>query len=152
MHLLPQVSLHSSRPLPDLSQSFHAQVTHSLILRSNVHRGLFTEDNFEDHRLTAPRLPISANNPPSSSQLEEKNKGPTSVKVKKLTRGGSDEGDKLLDYVVSTARMGRNGGWRDTVLIHSMAQEMGAADAIEKGYLHQLSGFLLPLSPSRPPY
>lgn len=57
-----------------------------------------------------------------------------SVRVKKLKRGASSEADKLLDYLVRSVRLLRS--W--PLLTHVHHQELGATEAIEKGYLHQL--------------
>ncbi|GAA6054568.1 hypothetical protein JCM3770_006036 [Rhodotorula araucariae] len=91
-------------------------------------RGLLSEDSFEDYKLLAPRPPISRSDSSAAVSKEEKEKSnaPSSVRVKKLKRGSSVEADKLLDYL-----------------------ELGATEAIEKGYLHQLI-FAIYLDPDEP--
>ncbi|BGP46103.1 hypothetical protein JCM10450v2_001943 [Rhodotorula kratochvilovae] len=91
-------------------------------------RGLLPEDSFEDYKLLAPRPPVSRSNSSAAASKEDKEKSnaPSSVRVKKLKRGASVEADKLLDYL-----------------------ELGATEAIEKGYLHQLI-FAIYLDPDEP--
>ncbi|KAI5474782.1 meiosis-specific protein HOP1 [Pseudohyphozyma bogoriensis] len=89
-------------------------------------RSLFSDEHFVDNKLEAPRAPISDSNPPSSSQVEKTKQGPQTVRVKKLDRGVSKEGDKYLDWI-----------------------EKGAADALEKNYLQQLV-LAIYLDPSEP--
>ncbi|BGP38010.1 hypothetical protein JCM10449v2_001937 [Rhodotorula kratochvilovae] len=91
-------------------------------------RGLLPEDSFEDYKLLAPRPPVSRSNSSTTVSKEEREKSnaPSSVRVKKLKRGASVEADKLLDYL-----------------------ELGATEAIEKGYLHQLI-FAIYLDPDEP--
>ncbi|KAL8284190.1 hypothetical protein RQP46_004939 [Phenoliferia psychrophenolica] len=92
-------------------------------------RGLLSDENFEEHRIEAPRLgpaPPPSDVPLTSSQSDDKKKGTQSVKVKRITRGYSGEADKILDWI-----------------------ELGAADALEKGYLHQLV-FAIYLDPENP--
>ncbi|GJN88507.1 hypothetical protein Rhopal_001473-T1 [Rhodotorula paludigena] len=90
-------------------------------------RGLLPEDSFEDYKLLAPRPPVSRSSTTGKDD-EDKSKQaqPSSVRVKKLRRGVSLEADKLLDYL-----------------------ELGATQAIEKGYLHQLI-FAIYLDPDDP--
>ncbi|BGP22867.1 meiosis-specific protein HOP1 [Rhodotorula toruloides] len=91
-------------------------------------RGLLPEDSFEDYKLLAPRLPVSRSSSKKDRSAEDtaKENTPSSVRVKKLKRGTSSEADKLLDYL-----------------------EVGATEAIEKGYLHQLV-FAIYLDPHEP--
>ncbi|GAA5996305.1 uncharacterized protein JCM10292_007522 [Rhodotorula paludigena] len=90
-------------------------------------RGLLPEDSFEDYKLLAPRPPVSRSSTTGKDD-EDKSKPAqaSSVRVKKLRRGVSLEADKLLDYL-----------------------ELGATQAIEKGYLHQLI-FAIYLDPDDP--
>ncbi|BGP13935.1 hypothetical protein JCM10213_003851 [Rhodosporidiobolus nylandii] len=88
-------------------------------------RGLFPEEAFDDHKLLAPRPPLSR----SSTATDDAKAGddaPSSVRVKKLKRGSSGEVDKLLDWL-----------------------DKGATEAIEKGYLQQLI-FAIYLDPNDP--
>ncbi|BGO97761.1 Meiosis-specific protein HOP1 [Rhodotorula toruloides] len=90
-------------------------------------RGLLPEDSFEDYKLLAPRPPVSrSSSKRDRSEDPAKENTPSSVRVKKLKRGASSEADKLLDYL-----------------------EVGATEAIEKGYLHQLV-FAIYLDPEEP--
>ncbi|ORY58681.1 HORMA domain-domain-containing protein [Leucosporidium creatinivorum] len=89
-------------------------------------RGIFDEDSFEEAQILAPRLPVSSSNPAGSQKAEQKKGETTSVKVKRLLRGRSEEADKLLDFL-----------------------ERGAADAIRQGYLSQLI-LAIYLDPSQP--
>ncbi|KPV75942.1 uncharacterized protein RHOBADRAFT_52950 [Rhodotorula graminis WP1] len=91
-------------------------------------RGLLPEESFEDFKLLAPRPPVSRSSTSRALTADEKAKSsaPSSVRVKKLKRGASVEADKLLDYL-----------------------ELGATEAIEKGYLHQLV-FAIYLDPDQP--
>ncbi|GAA5868512.1 hypothetical protein JCM8547_006296, partial [Rhodosporidiobolus lusitaniae] len=91
-------------------------------------RGIFPEDAFDDHKLLAPRPPLTRNGTKGQASEQEKEKNDTllSVKVKELKRGSSVEVDKLMDYV-----------------------DKGATEAIEKGYLHQLI-FAIYLDPDDP--
>ncbi|GAA5978427.1 hypothetical protein JCM10908_004351 [Rhodotorula pacifica] len=93
-------------------------------------RGLLPEDSFADYRLVARRPPDLQS--ASGSQKQGGKEGATTeddytyVRVKKLKRGVSPETNKLLDYL-----------------------EVGAAQAIEKGYLHKLV-FAIYLDPDNP--
>ncbi|GAA5835284.1 hypothetical protein JCM9279_004495 [Rhodotorula babjevae] len=91
-------------------------------------RGLLPEDSFEDFKLLAPRPPASRTSSSKAMTDDDKAKSnaASSVRVKKLKRGASVEADKLLDYL-----------------------ELGATEAIEKGYLHQLV-FAIYLDPDQP--
>ncbi|GEM10164.1 meiosis-specific protein HOP1 [Rhodotorula toruloides] len=76
------------------------------------------EDSLEDLQI-APRPPVSRSSSKwDCSEDPAKENTPLSVRVKKLKRGASSEADKLLNYL-----------------------EVGAPEAIEKGYLHQLVAF-----------
>ncbi|GAA5843567.1 hypothetical protein JCM5353_007487 [Sporobolomyces roseus] len=83
-------------------------------------RGLFPEDSFSDAVILAPRPPDTRG---KGKGKEDK---PSTVRVKRLKRGASGEGDKLLNYI-----------------------EVGASEALEKGYLHQLI-FAIYLDPDEP--
>ncbi|GAA5960528.1 hypothetical protein JCM8115_003209 [Rhodotorula mucilaginosa] len=91
-------------------------------------RGLLPEESFTDCKLVARRPPDLLSD--SQLQKEQGKKPPqdeyTSVRVKKLKRGSSPETNKLIDYL-----------------------ELGAAQAIEKGYLHKLV-FVIYLDPDEP--
>ncbi|GAA6000946.1 hypothetical protein JCM10207_007337 [Rhodosporidiobolus poonsookiae] len=89
-------------------------------------RGLFPEEAFDDHKLLAPRPPLSRDNTAAKHSTQKKDDTPMSVRVKKLRRGTSVEADKLMDYL-----------------------DKGATEAIEKGYLHQLI-FAIYLDPDHP--
>ncbi|GAA5820487.1 hypothetical protein JCM10212_003815 [Sporobolomyces blumeae] len=94
-------------------------------------RGLFTEEAFEDCKLLAPR-PASHRSTTTTTTADKDANGltredkPSSVRIKKLRRGGSSEGDKLLNYL-----------------------DLGATEALEKGYLQQLV-FAIYLDPANP--
>ena len=87
-------------------------------------RSLFSDENFEDTSISAPR----PNNPgpPPASQKDDQVKGISSVKVKTLKRGISEGADKVIDAI-----------------------QIGASDAIKRGYLHQLM-FAIYLDPDQP--
>ncbi|KWU44924.1 DNA-binding protein [Rhodotorula sp. JG-1b] len=91
-------------------------------------RGLLPEESFTDCKLVARRPPDLLSD--TQLQKEQGKKPPqdeyTSVRVKKLKRGSSPETNKLIDYL-----------------------EVGAAEAIEKGYLHKLV-FVIYLDPDEP--
>ncbi|POY70179.1 hypothetical protein BMF94_6762 [Rhodotorula taiwanensis] len=93
-------------------------------------RGLLPEDAFADNKLAA--LRTTSLRSKSAAEVGAQSKvqpGPddyTYVRVKKIKRGATTEGDKLLDYL-----------------------ELGAAEAIEKGYLHKLV-FAIYLDPDEP--
>lgn len=65
-------------------------------------RGIFDEDSFSEAQIIAPRAPISSNNPAESQKAEQKKGDTTSVKVKRLLRGHSEQADNLLDFLVSS--------------------------------------------------
>lgn len=56
-----------------------------------------------DSKIEAPRPPLSSHDSSGGGARgsDEKRNAPSTVRVKKLSRGKSDEGDKLLDYLVS---------------------------------------------------
>ncbi|GAA5888062.1 hypothetical protein JCM6882_000268 [Rhodosporidiobolus microsporus] len=89
-------------------------------------RGLFPEEAFDDRKLLAPRPPMTRKDTNAKEEARAKDDGPSSVRVKQLKRGSSDEVDKLMDYL-----------------------DKGAAEAIEKGYLQQLI-FAIYLDPEEP--
>ncbi|GAA5859210.1 hypothetical protein JCM1840_003801 [Sporobolomyces johnsonii] len=78
-------------------------------------RGLFPEESFDDHKLLAPRPPVSRSDGHKSDGQVKDDLPPSSVRFKKLKRGATTESDKLLNYL-----------------------DLGASAALEKGYLHQL--------------
>ncbi|KAK4705257.1 hypothetical protein P7C70_g943, partial [Phenoliferia sp. Uapishka_3] len=60
-------------------------------------RGLLPDENFEDTRISAPRLAgVDLNAFPASSQGDKKLQ---TVKVKKIIRGFSDEADRIMDWI-----------------------------------------------------
>jgi meiosis-specific protein len=65
-------------------------------------RGIFDENSFSEAQILAPRAPVSSSNPAGSQKAEQKKGDTTSVKVKRLLRGRSEEADKLLDFLVSS--------------------------------------------------
>lgn len=78
-----------------------------LMISSMSHgRGLLPDENFEDVRISAPRLGPAppSDRAPTSSQSDDKKKGIQSVKVKQIARGYSSEADKILDWIVSRRR------------------------------------------------
>ncbi|GAA6016341.1 hypothetical protein JCM8202_005573 [Rhodotorula sphaerocarpa] len=93
-------------------------------------RGLLPEESFSECKLVAPRPPGYSRTKSSQSDKggakSVSDQDYTSVRVKKLKRGSSIEADKLLDYL-----------------------ELGASEAIEKGFLHKLV-FAIYLDPDEP--
>ncbi|GAA5904922.1 Hop1p [Sporobolomyces salmoneus] len=85
-------------------------------------RGLFDEDSFEDAKLEAPRPTDTIRR----GRDKEKSDKPSTVRIKKLKRGGCESANKLLDWI-----------------------ELGVTDGIEKGYLHRLV-FAIYLDPEDP--
>ncbi|GAA5862196.1 hypothetical protein JCM3774_004818 [Rhodotorula dairenensis] len=91
-------------------------------------RGLLPEESFSDCKLVAKRPPdllakAQSQQPQGKHPAQDEY---TSVRVKQLKRGTSPETDRLVDYL-----------------------EVGAAQAIEKGYLHKLV-FAIYLDPDEP--
>ncbi|GAA6001912.1 hypothetical protein JCM5350_007448, partial [Sporobolomyces pararoseus] len=88
-------------------------------------RGLFDEDSFEDAKLEAPR-PFDTTTLVRGGKDKEKLEKPSTVRIKRLKRGGCESADKLIDWL-----------------------ELGVSDGIEKGYLHRLI-FAIYLDPEDP--
>ncbi|GAA6016646.1 hypothetical protein JCM11491_006030 [Sporobolomyces phaffii] len=89
-------------------------------------RGLFDEDSFEDAKLEAPRPPLDSTAPAARTGGKDKLNKPSTVRIKKLKKGGCESADKLIDWL-----------------------ELGVNDGIEKGYLHRLI-FAIYLDPDDP--